>query len=291
MIDTSPPRDSGPVAIICGGGTIPFAVADAVARQGRRPVLFPFRGWADAKAVERYPHYWSSIGQFGRFLRIARKEGCRDVIFIGSLVRPAIWEIRLDWTTFRLLPRIIRQFYGGDDYLISGMARLFEDYGFRLLAAQDVAPEILMPEGLLAGKKPLERDQADIAHGLALIDAIGRFDVGQAVVVANKHVLGVEAAEGTDQLLARIAELRLSRRIRSPQGVGVLVKAPKPAQDRRFDLPSIGPQTVEAAARAGLAGIAVLAGGTIVAEPERLASSANKTGLFVVGVSREAGND
>jgi DUF1009 family protein len=291
MVEKGASTDSGPVAIICGGGTIPFAVADAVARQGRRLVLFPFRGWADAKAVERYPHYWSSLGQFGRFLRIARKEGCRDVIFIGNLVRPAIWEIRLDWTTFRLLPRIIRQFYGGDDYLISGMARLFEDYGFRLLAAQDVAPEILIPEGLLAGKKPSERDQADIAHGLALIDAIGRFDVGQAVVVANKHVLGVEAAEGTDQLLARIAELRRSRRIRSPEGVGVLVKAPKPAQDRRFDLPSIGPQTVAAAARAGLAGIAVLAGGTIVAEPERLVSGANQAGLFVVGVSREARND
>ena len=287
MIDTARPTDAGPVAIICGGGSIPFAVADAVVRQGRRPVLFPFRGWADAKAVERYPHYWSYIGQFGRFLRIARREGCRDVIFIGSLVRPAIWEIRLDWKTFRLLPWIIRQFYGGDDHLISGMARLFEEHGFRLLAAQDVAPEILMPEGLLAGKKPSERDQADIAHGLALIEAIGRFDVGQAVVVANKHVLGVEAAEGTDQLLARMAELRRSRRIRSPEGTGVLVKAPKPAQDRRFDLPSIGPATVEAAAAAGLAGIAVLAGGTIVADPARMVSSADKAGLFVVGVSPE----
>ena len=287
MIDTARPTDVGPVAIICGGGSIPFAVADAIVRQGRRPVLFPFRGWADAKAVERYPHYWSYIGQFGRFLRIARREGCRDVIFIGSLVRPAIWEIRLDWKTLRLLPWIIRQFYGGDDHLLSGMARLFEEHGFRLLAAQDVAPEILMPEGLLAGKTPSERDQADIAHGLALIEAIGGFDVGQAVVVANKHVLGVEAAEGTDQLLARMAELRRSRRIRSPEGTGVLVKAPKPAQDRRFDLPSIGPATVEAAATAGLAGIAVLAGGTIVAEPARMVSSADKAGLFVVGVSPE----
>ena len=287
MIGTARPTDAGPVAIICGGGSIPFAVADAIVRQGRRPVLFPFRGWADAKAVERYPHYWSYVGQFGRFLRIARREGCRDVIFIGSLVRPAIWEIRLDWKTLRLLPWIIRQFYGGDDHLISGMARLFEEHGFRLLAAQDVAPEILMPEGLLAAKAPSERDQADIAHGLALIEAIGRFDVGQAVVVANQHVLGVEAAEGTDQLLARIADLRHSRRIRSPEGTCVLVKAPKPAQDRRFDLPSIGPATVEAAAAAGLAGIAVLAGGTIVAEPARMVSSADKAGLFVVGVSPE----
>jgi DUF1009 family protein len=284
MSEAAPVADTGPVAIICGGGSFPFAVADAVVRHGRRAILFPFHGFADAKSVERYPHYWAHLGQFGRFVRIARKEGCRDVIFIGTLVRPAIREIRLDWLTLRLLPRIIRQFYGGDDHLISGMARMFEDYGFRLLGAHEVAPEILVPEGRLAAKAPSENDRGDIAHGLSLIAAMGPFDVGQAVVVANRHVLGVEAAEGTDQLLARIADLRRSRRVRTPQGVGVLVKAPKPGQDRRFDLPSIGPRTVEAVAAAGLGGIAVVAGATIVAEPERITRLADRAGMFVVGV-------
>ncbi len=286
MNDLPQTRNLGPVAIICGGGNFPFALADALARQGRRAILFPFRGVANAQAVERYPHYWAYIGQFGRFVRIARKEGCRDVIFIGTLVRPAIREIRLDWTTLRLLPRIIRQFYGGDDHLLSGMARILEDYGFRLLGAHEVAPEILAPEGLLAGTKPSAQDEADIAHGLSLLHAIGPFDVGQAVVVANRNVLAVEAAEGTDRMLARVAEMRHAGRIRT--NGGVLVKAPKPAQDRRFDLPTIGPQTVEAAAQAQLSGIAVLAGGTIVAEPERITTLASRAGLFVMGV-REAG--
>jgi UDP-2,3-diacylglucosamine hydrolase len=279
---------SGPVAIICGGGSFPFTVAEAVKRRGRRVIMFPLRGWADAQAVERYPHHWANLGQFGRFVRIARKEGCRDVIFIGSLVRPAIRQlISFDWETLRLLPRVVRQFYGGDNHLLTGVAQIFEDYGFRLLGAHEVAPEILVPEGALGGCAPKERDFSDIARGIAALSAIGPFDVGQAVVVANNNVLAIEAAEGTDHMLARIAELRRSGRIRMPNGIGVLVKAPKPGQDRRFDLPSIGPRTIEEAAQAGLAGIAVIAGGAIVAEPQTVIRAADKAGLFVVGVREQ----
>jgi hypothetical protein len=111
--------------------------------------------------------------------------------------------------------------------------------------------------------------------------------VGQAVVVAGKHVLAVEAAEGTDQMLARVAEMRANGRVRSAAGSGVLVKAPKPGQDRRFDLPSIGPRTVEGVARAGLAGIAVVAGSTIIAEPAMLAQAADRTNIFVIGMLAE----
>jgi DUF1009 family protein len=118
---------------------------------------------------------------------------------------------------------------------------------------------------------------------LDYLRAAGPFDVGQAVVVASRHVLAVEAVEGTDEMLARVAELRASGRLHAPAGSGVLVKAPKLGQDWRFDLPSIGPRTVEGAARAGLAGIAVAAGSTIVAEPDRLVQEADRTGIFVVG--------
>ena len=137
---------------------------------------------------------------------------------------------------------------------------MFEENGFRLLGAHEVAPEILMPEGALGRVQPRERDRADIAFGLDYLRASGPFDIGQAVVVADKHVLAVEAAEGTDAMLARVAEMRASGRVRSAVGTGVLVKAPKRGQDARFDLPSIGPRTVESVARAGLAGIAVVAG-------------------------------
>ena len=129
-----------------------------------------------------------------------------------------------------------------------------------------------------------ERDRADIALGFDYLRATGGFDVGQAVVVAGRHVLAVEAAEGTDQLLARVAEMRANGRVRSATGIGVLVKAPKHTQDRRFDLPSIGPRTVEGVARAGLAGIAVEAGATIIAEPDRLVQAADSAKIFVFGV-------
>jgi DUF1009 family protein len=180
----------------------------------------------------------------------------------------------------------VRAYYGGDDHLLSGVARIFEDHGFRLLGAHEVAPDILVGEGPLGAHKPGDTDAADIARGLALLHAIGPYDVGQAAVISNNHVLALEASEGTDGMLARVAELRRAGRVRARKG-GVLVKAPKPGQDRRFDLPSIGPRTVENADAAGLSGIAVIAGGTIVAEPQALIAAADKAGLFVIGIRDE----
>jgi DUF1009 family protein len=273
-----------PLAIICGGGSLPFAVADAVLRRGRRAVLFPIRGFGDRAAVERYAHHWIGLGQFGRMCRLASAEHCRDVVFIGNLTRPSLREIRLDWQTVRLMPRIVRLYRGGDDRLLSGIGRIFEEHGFRLLGAHEVAPEILVAEGLIGTRAPSERDQADITTGLAVLAAMGPFDIGQASVVAAGHVIAVEAAEGTDAMLSRVAELRRLGRIRYPVGQGVLVKAPKPGQDRRFDLPSIGPQTIAGVIRAGLAGVAVVAGATIMAQPEVVAATADRGRIFVVGI-------
>jgi len=277
-----------PLAIICGGGSFPGAVAEAVAGRGRRPVLFGIKGWADAKVIERYAHHWIAIGQAGRFFRLARAENCRDVLFIGTVLRPPLSQIRLDWLTIRLLPRAAAFFRGGDDKLLAGVARVAESGGLRVIGLHDVAPEIFVPEGVLGRYQPAERDKADIALALKLIAALGSFDVGQAAIVANNNVLAVEAAEGTDNLLARIADLRRQQRITTRPGVGVLVKSPKPGQDRRFDLPSIGPRTIEHAARAGLAGIAVTAGSTIIAEPAEVAAMANRAKIFLLGVREDA---
>jgi hypothetical protein len=179
---------------------------------------------------------------------------------------------------------------GGDDRLLSGIGTLLEEHGFRLVGADEIAPEILMPIGPLGRLAPIERDRLDIATGLSLLRATGPFDVGQAVVVSENRILAIEAADGTDAMLAHVAELRRKGRIRTSPGTGVLIKAPKPGQNRRIDLGSIGPRTVEGAARAGLAGIAVLAGSTVVAEPERIPAAADGAGLFVIGIEADGFN-
>lgn len=281
-------QDASPLAIICGGGSLPFAVADAVKRRGRPIVLFGLRGAADPQRVAQYPHHWGVIGQLGRFMRFAAEHGCKDVVFIGALVRPALWQVRFDFKTLMVLPQIIAAFRGGDDHLLTSVGKIFEQNGFRLVGAHEVAPEILVPEGTLGALAPSAADRADIAKGLAFLRATGPFDIGQAVVVADNQVLAVEAAEGTDQMLTRVAELRANGRIRLPVGRGVLVKAPKPGQDHRFDLPSIGPQTIEGVHRAGLAGVAVAAASTVIAEAAAVVATADQAKLFVVGVSRDA---
>jgi len=277
----------GPLAVICGGGSFPAALADAVAARGRRPVMFGIRGWADPKVVERYAHHWIAIGQAGRFFRLAKAENCREVLFIGTVLRPPITQLRLDWRTIMLMPRVIRFFRGGDDKLLSGVAGVAESVGLRVVGVKDVAPELFVPEGVLGRHRPSERDRFDIGRALKVIAALGPYDVGQAAVVADGNVLAVEAAEGTDHMLGRISELRRLGRVTSPSGVGVLVKAPKPGQDRRFDLPSIGPRTIEHVARAGLAGLAVTAGSTMVAEPGAVIAAADREKVFVVGVREE----
>ena len=275
---------SSPVGLIAGGGVMPFAVADSLRARGIDSVLFALKGACDPKGTERFRHHWISVGQLGKAEKLFRAENCRNLIFIGSLVRPALSEIRLDFTTLRVVGRVWAAFRGGDDHLLSSIGRILEQDGFRMVGIKDVAPDLLMPEGCLTRNVPDESATADVAKGRDVLRALGPFDVGQAVVVIDGHVVGVEGIEGTDGLLARVASLRAEGRIRAKTARGVLVKAPKSGQDLRFDLPTIGPRTVEVAATASLAGIAVVAGNTLVVEPQVMIEAADAAGLFIHGL-------
>src|SRR5712675_53456 len=276
---------SSPIGLIAAGGVMPFAVADSLIARGLDPVVFALKGACDPVRVARFRHHWISIGQVGRAVRLFRAEHCRDLVFIGTLVRPALSEVRLDWGTLRVIGRVWAAFRGGDDHLLSGIGRILEQDGFRMVGIKDVAPDLLMPEGCLTLKAPDEKAAADIARGRELLRALSPFDIGQAAVVIDGHVVGVEDIEGTDGLLARVARLRAEGRIRTRTARGVLVKAPKSGQDLRFDLPTMGPRTVEGAAAAKLAGIAIVAGNTIVVEPQAVIEAADAAGLFVTGLS------
>ena len=278
------PQLSSPVGLIAAGGVMPFAVADSLRQRGVDSVLFALRGICDPKRVERFRHHWISVGQLGRATKLFRAEGCRDLVFIGNLVRPAVSEIRLDWGTLRVIGQVWAAFRGGDDHLLSGIGRILEQDGFRMVGLKEVAPDLLLPEGCLTRSMPDEHAAADIARGREVLAALSPFDIGQAAVVIDGNVVGVEDIEGTDGLLARIARLREQGRIRAEGQRGVLVKAPKSGQDLRYDLPTVGPRTVEGAVNARLAGIAVVAGNTLVAEPQSVIEAADAAGLFVTGL-------
>lgn len=281
---TLSPAISPTVGIIAGSGVLPFAVAESLRGRGIAPFLFAVRGFCDPVQVAKFPHHWVALGQVGRLTRLLRSEGCRDIVFIGGLVRPALSEIRLDWGTLRAIPAIAAALRGGDDHLLSGVSRIFERHGFRVVGIADVAPELLMPEGTLTRLQPDADAIADIAKGSELMRALSPFDVGQAVAVIDGHVVAVEDVGGTDALLARIARLRAEGRIRAKQKRGVLVKTPKTTQDLRFDLPTLGPTTVDGIVAAGLAGIAIVAGRTLVAEADVVVARADQAGVFVTGL-------
>lgn len=282
-----PAAGAGPLGIVAGSGAFPAAVADAARAEGRETVLFLIRGFADP-ALERYEHHWFRLGSLGTVARLARARGIRDVVMVGALTRPRLRDLGLDWTMLRLLPRIAGLFRGGDNHLLSGVLGLVAEQGFRLVGAHEVAPRLLLPEGVLGARAPSAGDRADIDRGLAVIRTLGPFDVGQGVIVVDGLVAAVEAAEGTDEMLKRYGEMRRTGRLRFPAGRGVLVKAPKPGQDRRIDLPSVGMATIARAHEAGLGGIAFEAGGAIVPDAQALVAAADAAGLFVAGVAQGA---
>jgi hypothetical protein len=276
---------SSPVGLIAGGGVLPFAVADSLQARGVTPILFALKGSCDAARVAHYRHHWLALGTVGRLLRLLRDEQCRDLMFIGALVRPSLSDLRLDWGAIKVLPTVIAAFRGGDDHLLTGIGKILERQGIRLLGLKDVAPDLLMPEGCMTRARPDTAIEADIAKGRAVLAALSPFDIGQGCVVIDGHVVAVEDTGGTDGLLRRVEQLRCERRIRAKPGRGVLVKAPKSGQDLRFDLPALGPKTIEGLIAAQIAGVAVVAGHTVVAEPQAMVDAADRAGLFVTGIA------
>lgn len=279
------PRDAvaiaGPLGIIAGRGPLPCVLAELAEARGLPLHIVGIRG-ETREEIERFPHTWTRWGELGKLLAALDDHGCRDIVIIGGVDRPDFTKMRFDFGAIRNLPYIAGLRSGGDDHVLSRVVRFFEGKGYRVHGADDVAPELLAGVGPLGDKVPSAEDSADIDMAFQVVRALGRFDVGQAAVVANGHVLAVEAAEGTDAMLLRCAELRrLGRAGRN--GRGVIVKAPKPGQERRVDLPTIGAETLNKAAEAGLAGVAVAAGRVLMAEPAATVAAANKLGLFLVG--------
>lgn len=263
------------LGILAGSGALPRAVAEACAGRGMAVFVVDLGGAAEGWIAD-FPHERVALGQVGRLLALLSREGCDAVTMAGGLARPSFAALRFDRKGLALLPRLARLFREGDDGLLSGVADLFEEHGFPVLGADTFLPRAVAPAGTLVGTVP---DTGEIGRGRAILDALAPFDIGQAVVVAQGRCLAVEAAEGTGAMLARVAALRAE----TGETGGVLVKMPKRGQDARIDRPAIGPDTVRAAAAAGLHGIAVEAGGVFLLDDARLRRSAAEAGIFLHG--------
>lgn len=269
------PENKPKLGILAGGGPLPRRVAEAGLRGGRAVFIVAFDGQTDRDAVADLPHAWMRLGGVARIFKRLRSEGVRDLCMIGHFRRPSLRELMPDLRGSRIAARVGLN-AGGDDALLRAISDVLAEEGFRVIGAHEILEDLLAKPGILTERVPDEQDRADIARGLEVARAIGALDVGQGAVVQQGLVLAVEAAEGTDAMLDRCGALRREG------GGGVLVKARKPQQDQRLDLPAIGVSTVERAAAAGLAGIAVQAGGALIHEPEAVAEAATRLGLFVV---------
>ncbi len=269
---------AGAVGILAGGGPLPGRVADAVLRSGRPVFVIGFEDHADPAVIAAYPHAWARPAAAGRILGLLRAEACHEIVLIGPVRRPALRDLRPDAEGARILARIGRAFFGGDDGLLGAIVRVLGDEGFIVRGAHELLADRLAVAGPL-GRVPVDQEAADdIARGIEVLRVMGVVDVGQACVVQQGAVLAVEAIEGTDRMLARVAALAL------PGAGGVLIKMAKPGQDRRADLPTIGPATVTGAAASGLRGVAFEAGGTLITDVEATVAAADAAGLFLLGI-------
>lgn len=278
MPDPDPPA---PVALIAGGGGLPRVLAEAARRSGRGVLVVRLEGEAD-DAFTDFDRETVRYGQVGRFLAALEGAGCKDVVMAGSVSRPSFDALRPDLGGIRLLPRIAKVLIGGDDSVLRKMTDLMEEEGLRLISPLDIAPDLGVPEGLLAGTA---FDDAACRAAIGTARTLGTMDAGQAVVVDGGRAIALEGLEGTDGMLRRAADLRTSGRWQGRAPSGVFAKAAKPQQDMRLDVPTVGMTTLDGAIAARLSTVALEAGRVLLMDRDRFLRRAREAGIAVVGVA------
>ncbi len=267
------------LGVLAGRGRLPASVVKAALAEGREVFVLAFEGETDPGIVVGCPHAWVTLGEVGRAIRHLHDAAVRDVVMIGGIHRPSLAKMKMDFRGVQLLAKLGWRQGRGDDHLLRTITSELESEGFQVIGADQLLETIVAAEEVMTKTKPGSSAGRDIALGIEAASTLGLLDIGQSVVVQQGTVLGVEAIEGTDALLERVALLK-----RDGPG-GVLVKMKKPNQDRRADLPTIGEKTILAAAAAGLEGIAVHAGHCLIVERDHVIKTADREGLFIIGVT------
>lgn len=266
------------LGIIAGGKDLPKQVVEHCRATERPYHIIAFNGQTDPETVEGSEHTWLSLGAVGKAIKALHQAEVKEIVMVGPLRRPSWYEIRPDGLGAKWLARLAKGAFG-DDSMFRIIIEEIEKQGFRVIGVDElIGEDLLAPQGLLGKHQPDETAHKDILHGVKISQPLGQADIGQALIVQNGVVLGVEAAEGTNELIKRCKDL-------AKKGAGgVLVKFAKKGQDRRVDLPTIGPETIQLAYENGLRGVAVEAGNVQVLHREKVIQLADRYKLFVIGV-------
>lgn len=267
-----------PLGILAGGGSLPLTLAEACRAERRPYLIMTFEGSADMAAFEDHPHHSARIGAVGEVMQHLRQAEIQTLVLAGHMRRPSLASLKPDAEGKRLMARLGRKLFSGDDALLSALVAFLEEEGFRVIGAEEVTQSLLTPKGALSRMRVDTQARSDIALGLQAARQLGSLDIGQAVIIENGYVLGVEAAEGTDALIQRCAGLMQEAKR------AVLIKAAKPGQERRADLPSAGLATLEALRAANMLGLAVEAGNSLLLGREAMVAYANEHGLLFTGI-------
>ncbi len=277
------------VGLIAGGGLLPLQVAQNLRDAGHNPFVLIVAGEPDTAAdLAQFDHLRLGVERFGGFVRLLRDRNVSHVVMAGSITRRPKWS-SVEWSLdlVRMLAAIVPALTKGDDALLKTVVRQFERFGIEVVGPHQVVPDLVARPGPMTAKQPDSQAQRDIDAALKAALAIGALDIGQGAVSIGGRVIALEGVEGTDGLLARVKELRGHGRLAGRTG-GVLVKCAKPGQEMRADLPSIGSRTVEDVHAAGLAGVAVEVGRTLIVDYDEAVRRADELGVFIVGIEADA---
>jgi UDP-2,3-diacylglucosamine hydrolase len=268
-----------PIALFAGRGDLPHTLIQIFQKQKRPFVILAFQGQTEKSLVEHLPHIWLHFGEIGKALRYMDENHIKEIVMAGAISRPVLSEIRPDWEGVKWLAKIGSKALG-DDNLLKLVIGMIEKKGYTVVGPDDVLEDILAPLGPLTSLEPDEQAWRDIGRGIEILCALSPVDVGQAVVVQEGLVLGIEAIEGTDALIERVGPLH------RPGGLGgILIKVAKSQQEQRVDLPTIGETTILKVLQAGLRGIAIEAGRTLFLNREKTLKLAQEKGLFIIGLT------
>lgn len=271
------------LGLIAGAGDLPVLLAQHCRDAGIPLHVSRITGMSDPR-LKGYAGSECPIASFGERMKALKADHVEEIVFAGLVSRPDLATLKPDWRGALALPRIMAEMGKGDDALLRAVLNEFERDGFKIIGADDVLSDLLAPIGILTGAAPTASQQEDIDTALRVVAQLGLLDIGQGAVVCDGLVLAVEAQEGTDRMLSRVAELSTDIRGTPANRRGVLLKRSKPQQERRVDLPTIGLRTIEGAAKAGLAGVVVEAGGALVIDKASVIAACEEVGMFLLGV-------